>query len=306
MSSERIVSFLPSATEVLYQIGAGDQIFGVTHECKFPESAKRKPKVINSSFDPAKMNSKEIDNKIVELMQSGRDIYVIDDRILKEAKPDLIVAQGVCEVCSPFTKEIKRAISILDYKPDVLILDPHDLDDILISIMDVAERVGRIKEGRKLIVSLQNRIDSIRIRPKENKPKVLCIEWIDPFFAAGHWIPQMVEIAGGINGLGSYGKPSYRIGIDEIIKFDPDKIILMPCGFDIDRTLIEFKQAKISNDWKSLQAVQNNEIFAVDAGAYFSKPSPRTITGLEILAKIIHPDKFLDIIVPTNSFIKIK
>lgn len=306
MSSERIVSFLPSATEVLYQIGAGDQIFGVTHECKFPESAKRKPKVINSSFDPAKMNSKEIDNKIVELMQSGRDIYVIDDRILKEAKPDLIVAQGVCEVCSPFTKEIKRAISILDYKPDVLILDPHDLDDILISIMDVAERVGRIKEGRKLIVSLQNRIDSIRIRPKENKPKVLCIEWIDPFFAAGHWIPQMVEIAGGINGLGSYGKPSYRIDMDEIIKFDPDKIILMPCGFDIDRTLIEFKQAKISNDWKSLQAVQNNEIFAVDAGAYFSKPSPRTITGLEILAKIIHPDKFLDIIVPTNSFIKIK
>ncbi|HEX2067277.1 MAG TPA: cobalamin-binding protein [Nitrososphaeraceae archaeon] len=306
MSSERIVSFLPSATEVLYEIGAGDQIFGVTHECKFPESAKRKPKVINSSFDPAKMNSKEIDNKIVELMQSGRDIYVIDDRILKEAKPDLIVAQGVCEVCSPFTKEIKRAISILDYKPDVLILDPHDLDDILISIMDVAERVGRIKEGRKLVVSLQNRIDSIRIRPKENKPKVLCIEWIDPFFAAGHWIPQMVEIAGGINGLGSYGKPSYRIGIDEIIKFDPDKIILMPCGFDIDRTLIEFEQAKISNKWKSLQAVQNNEIFAVDAGAYFSKPSPRTITGLEILAKIIHPDKFLDIIVPTNSFIKIK
>lgn len=306
MSSERIVSFLPSATEVLYEIGAGDQIFGVTHECKFPESAKRKPKVINSSFDPAKMNSREIDNKIVELMQSGRDIYVIDDRILKEAKPDLIVAQGICEVCSPFTKEIKRAISILDYKPDVLILDPHDLDDILISIMDVAERVGRIKEGRKLVVSLQNRIDSIRIRPKENKPKVLCIEWIDPFFAAGHWIPQMVEIAGGINGLGSYGKPSYRIDMDEIIKFDPDKIILMPCGFDIDRTLIEFEQAKISNKWKSLQAVQNNEIFAVDAGAYFSKPSPRTITGLEILAKIIHPDKFLDIIVPTNSFIKIK
>jgi iron complex transport system substrate-binding protein len=252
------------------------------------------------------MNSKEIDNKIVELMQSGRDIYVIDDRILKEAKPDLIVAQGVCEVCSPFTKEINRAISILDYKPDILILDPHDLDDILISIMDVAERVGRIKEGRKLVVSLQNRIDSIRIRPKQNKPKVLCLEWIDPFFTAGHWIPQMVEIAGGINGLGSYGEPSYHINIDEIIKFDPDKIILMPCGFDIDRTLIEFEQAKISNEWKSLLAVQNNEIFAVDAGAYFSKPSPRTITGLEILAKIIHPDKFLDTIVPTNSFIKIK
>ena len=306
MSSERIVSFLPSATEILYEIDAGDQIVGVTHECKFPEAAKGKPRVINASFNPANMNSKEIDNKIVELMQSGRDIYVIDDKILKEAKPDLIVAQGVCEVCSPFTKEIKRAMSILDYEPDILILDPHDLDDILISIMDVAERVGRIKEGRKLVASLQNRIDSIRMRPKENKPKILCVEWIDPLFTAGHWIPQMVEIAGGINGLGSYGKPSYRIDVNEIIKYDPDKVILMPCGFDIDRILIEFKQAKTSNGWKSLLSVQNNEIFVVDAGKYFSKPSPRTVTGLEILAKIIHPDEFIDQLVPINSFIKIQ
>ena len=153
---------------------------------------------------------------------------------------------------------------------------------------------------------MQNRIDSIRMRPKGNKPQVICVEWIAPFFIAGHWIPQMVEISGGINGLSSCGKPSRRIDVNEIMKFNPDKIILMPCGFDIDRTLIEFKQAKISNEWKSLSAVQNNEIFAVDAGAYFSKPSPRTITGLEILAKIIHPDVFLDTIVPTNYFIKIK
>ena len=306
MSSERIVSFLPSATEVLYQIGAGDRIVGVTHECKFPEVAKRKPRVINSSFNSAKLNSKEIDNKIIELMHYGRDIYVIDDKILKEAKPDLIVAQGVCEVCSPFTKEIKRAISILDYEPDILILDPHDLDDILTSIIEVAERVGRIKEGRKLVDSLQNRIDSIRMRPKGNKPKVLCIEWIDPFFSAGHWIPQMVQIAGGINGLSSCGKPSYRIDVNEIMNFDPDKIILMPCGFDIDRILIEFEQVKNSNEWKSLLTIQNNEIFAVDADKYFSKPSPRTVTGLEILAKIIHPDKFTDQLIPMDSFIKIK
>ena len=306
MSSERIVSFLPSATEVLYQIGAGDLIVGVTHECKFPEAAKRKPRVINSSFNPSKLSSKEIDNKIIELMHYGRDIYVIDDKILKEAKPDLIVAQGICEVCSPFTKEIKRAISILDYEPDILILDPHDLDDILISIIAVAERVGRIKEGRKLVDSLQNRINSIRMRPKGNKPKVICVEWIDPFFTAGHWIPQMVEIAGGINGLSSSGKPSHRINVNEIMNFDPDKIILMPCGFDIDRILIEFEQVKNSNEWKSLLTIQNNEIFAVDAGKYFSKPSPRTVTGLEILAKIIHPDKFTDQLTPKDSFIKIK
>jgi iron complex transport system substrate-binding protein len=321
MSSERIVSFLPSSTEILYEIGAGSQIVGVTHECKYPDDAKRKPRVINSSFDASKMNSKEIDEKIVELMQSGRDIYVIDDQRLIEAKPDLIIAQGMCEVCAPFTKEINRAAFVLGYKPDILVLDPHDLDDILLSIMDIAERVDRVKEGRKLVTSLQSRIDNIRMRTGQKRrrsgssiannnnnnkqPKVLCIEWINPLFTAGHWIPQMVEIAGGINGLSSRGQPSRPMSIDEIIKFNPDKIILMPCGFDIDRTLIEAKTLEINDKWKSLHAVQGDEVYAVNAGAYFSKPGPRTITGLEVLSNIIDPDSFRDIKVPIDPFTKI-
>ncbi|HET7390359.1 MAG TPA: hypothetical protein VFJ51_06010 [Nitrososphaeraceae archaeon] len=179
------------------------------------------------------MNSKEIDQKIIELMRSHRDIYVIDDQILREAKPDLIIAQGVCEVCAPFAKEINRAASILNCNPDILILDPPDLDDILSSIMDIAERVGRVTEGRNLVVSLQKRIDNVRKVGQRigrgevhnsNKPKVLCIEWIDPFFTAGHWVPQMVEIAGGINGLSSRAQPSRRMhDINEIMKFNPDK-----------------------------------------------------------------------------------
>ena len=166
------------------------------------------------------MTSREIDNKIVGLVRTGGNIYVINDQKLKEAKPDLIIAQGVCEVCAPFTKEIDRANSILGYKPDLLVLDPHDLDDILVSIMDIAERVGRVSEGRRLVASLQNRIDNIRSdswrynkrkksgsmngidKYKQTNPRIVCIEWIDPFFTAGHWIPQMVDIAGGINGLG--------------------------------------------------------------------------------------------------------
>ena len=164
MSSERIVSFLPSSTEILYEIGAGTKIVGVTHECKYPDDAKRKPRVINSSFDASKMNSKDIDQKIIELIQSGRDIYLIDDEKLREAKPDLIIAQGVCEVCAPFTKEIDRATSVLGYTPDILVLDPHDVDDILISIMDIAERVDRVTEGHKLVVSLQKRIDNVRMK----------------------------------------------------------------------------------------------------------------------------------------------
>jgi len=318
VSSERIVSFLPSSTEILYEIGAGSRIVGVTHECKYPDDAKRKPRVINSSFDASKMNSKDIDQKIVELMQSGRDIYLIDDQKLREANPDLIIAQGVCEVCAPFTKEIDRATSVLGYNPDILVLDPHDLDDILISIMDIAERVGKVTEARTLVVSLQKRIDDIRVRAgyrriggdvynnKSNtKPKLLCLEWINPFFTAGHWVPQMVEIAGGINGLSSRAQPSHRIhDIDEIMKFNPDKIILMPCGFDLHRTLREAETLETNNKWKSLQVVQNNEVYAVNAGAYFSKPGPRTITGLEILAKIIDPEGFQNIKVPTDSFTK--
>jgi iron complex transport system substrate-binding protein len=316
VSSEKIVSFLPSSTEILYEIGAGSQIVGVTHECVYPNDAKTKPRVINCSFDASKMNSKEIDQKIVELMRSHRDIYVIDDQILREAKPDLIIAQGVCEVCAPFSKEINRAASILNYKPDILILDPHDLDDIMTSIMDIAERVGREPEGRNLVVSLQKRIDNVRTRVGQrrisrgevhnsNKPRVLCIEWIDPFFTAGHWVPQMVEIAGGINGLSSRAQPSRRMyDINEIIKFNPDKIILLPCGFDIDRTIREAKRLETNDKWRSLQCVQKNEVYAVNAGAYFSKPGPRTITGLEVLAKIINPEGFEDIRVPTDSFIK--
>lgn len=302
MPLERIVSFLPSATEVLYNLGVGNQIVGVTHECIFPANAKTKPHVIHCSFASSKMSSNEIDKKIVELMRSGKDIYVIDDHILKNARPDLIIAQGLCEVCSPFTKEINKAVRILDEKPDILILDPHDLDDILISIMDIAERIGAVKEGRKLVASLQKRIDIIQSRPIKIKPKVLCIEWIDPLFIAGHWVPQMVEIAGGINGLSSRGEPSHRITTDDVMNFDPDIMVLMPCGFDLSRTLKEFASLENMAGWKSLRAVQNNNVYSVNARAYFSKPSPRAITGLEVLAKIINPDAFKEVKIPMNSF----
>jgi iron complex transport system substrate-binding protein len=320
--NSRIVSFLPSSTEMLYAIGAGDQITGVTHECKYPDDAKRKPRVINSSFDATRLTSREIDNKIGGLMKTGGNIYVINDQNLRNAKPDLIIAQGVCEVCAPFTKELDRASSVLGYRPELLILDPHDLDDILISIMDVAEKVGRVSEGRKLVVALQNRIDTVRrsigeIIKRKNannnsmdnanniRPRIVCIEWIDPLFTAGHWIPQMVEIAGGINGLSTVGQPSRRMHIEEILKYNPDKVILMPCGFDLERTSEEVNKLEESDKWKSLQAVRRDEVYAVDANSYFSKPGPRTVTGVEILAKIFYPECSSIADLPANSFTKV-
>lgn len=303
----RIVSFLPSATETLYELGLGRQLAGVTHECKYPPAARKKPQVIRPSFDPAKMTGKEIDARIAELVRSGGDIYMVDEKALKEADPDLIVAQGLCEVCSPFTKEISRAVNLLGGRPDVLVLDPHDLDDVLASIMDVAEKVGRVREGRRLVSSLQKRIDAVRAMRIKSRPRVACVEWVDPPFTAGHWVPQMVEYAGGINGLSSMGEQSRRMmDYGEMAKFDPDIIVMMPCGFGIERTLEEMKVLKGNEKWESLRAVKQKNVYAVESGAYFSKPSPRTIVGLEILARIIHPEASRKIKVPKGSYKKIK
>lgn len=308
-----MASLLPSSTEILYELEIADQIVGVTHECNYPEDAKTKPKLIHSSFDTVILQSIDIDKKIVEMMKAGQDIYVIDDEELIKSRPDIIIAQGICDVCAPSVKELDRAVTILGYKPDVLVLDPHDLDGILQSIINIAEKVNKVNEGHRLIASLQKRIDYIVERVsnqvnndvKNPKTKVVCIEWIDPFYTAGHWIPQMVTIAGGINGISSRGKPSRRMSMDEIKLFGPDKIVLMPCGFDLNRTLREARILEKNDDWKSLQAVQNNEVYLVNANAYFSKPGPRTIVGLEILAKIINPKLFEDLYVPSNSFTKL-
>jgi iron complex transport system substrate-binding protein len=310
---KNIVSFLPSATEILYELGAGHHLLGVTHECNYPEEAKSKPRIINSSFNSSIMSSKEIDNKIVELISTEKNIYIINDHFLKELKPDIIIAQGICEVCSPFTKEINRAISILGYNPEVVILNPKNIIDILDNISEIAQKVEKIKEGQDLVRKLEDKIDRVKriieVKNLEKLPRILCLEWLDPFFTAGHWVPEMVEIAGGINGLSKPKEQSRRTSIEEIKKFDPDKIILMPCGFNIDRTIKEYKNTTTTlnenQEWNNLRAIKNKELYVVDAGSYFSKPGPRTITGIEILAKIISPNEFKHITIPENSYSKL-
>ena len=216
-------------------------------------------------------------------------------------------------MCSPFTKEIKRAISILGYNPKVIVLDPRNISDILDNINEIATNIGKVKEGKRLVRLLEAKINRIKKNSelktnKENLPRIVCLEWLDPFFTAGHWVPEMVEIAGGINGLSKWKEQSRRASIGEIKKFDPDKIILMPCGFNIDRTIKEYKNSSTLNknqEWNNLRAIKNNELYVVDAGSYFSKPGPRTITGIEILAKIISPNEFEHITIPENSYTKL-
>ena len=303
----RICSFLPSATEILYELGLGDSVVGVTHECDFPSDASKKTIVVRSAFDASRLTSEEIDSMIVQLVREGKDIYVIDDDALRKANPDLIVAQGLCEVCSPYLKELDRAMKILDNKPKVIVLDPHDLDEILVNIEQVAKNVEKEKKGEEVVKALRSRIDNVRSVTKSimHIPRVLCIEWLDPIFTAGHWVPQLVELAGAINGVSKRGEPSRRMKWEEVLEFDPDIIVLMPCGFDVERMMNELWRIEKQEEWKNIDAVKNKMVYATDASSYFSRPGPRTVTGLEILAKIIHPDMFSNLNVPESSFRRI-
>jgi len=306
MEPQRIVTFLPSATELIYSLGADDKLFGVTHECNYPSGAKTKPRVISSVFDPASMSSKQIDDKICQLMTDGKEIYNLNRENLLNAKPDLIISQNICEVCSAHTEHVKIAVDMLEKKPEVYTMDPHGVDEILVSIMDISKMIGKEKEGNELVDSLSKRLGFVKSKTFEERPKVVAIEWVDPFFTSGHWIPEMIESAGGENLISTEKMPSRKMKLEEIQEVNPDIIVMMPCGFDVKRTISEYNSVLAENpDWNELKAVKENNVYAVDANSYFSKPSLRTITGIEVLAKIIHPDVFGDLQLPEDSFTKI-
>lgn len=287
-------------------LGAQDLLFGVTNQCNYPAEANNKPQVIRSAFDSESMTSFQIEEKIQELSRLQNDFFIINYDLLKIIQPDLIISQGLCDVCSPHKKEILDTIQFLDNKPHSLVLDPHTVDDIMQNILDIAKTVGKETDGSQIKVSLTKKIEKISTTNKNNRPKVICLEWFDPFYICGHWVPQMVEIAGGINGISMIGERSRKINLSQIAQFDPDILILSPCGFDLHKVLQEYGSLQKNNQWNSLRAVQNDMVFAVDALPYFSRPSPRIIMGIEILAKIINPDSSVDLVVPSNSYSRLK
>ena len=306
MKSKRIVSFLPSATELIYELEAQEKLFGVTHECNYPNDASSKPRVIESVFEPENMSSQEIDDQICSLSERGEDIYKLVTQNVINAKPDLIISQEICEVCSAYTNQVKNAIKILDEKPEIYSMSPHDVQGILKCVKDIAEKIDKVQRGIEIVNSLNSRINKIKNVQISNKPKVLGIEWIKPFFTSGHWVPEMIEFSGGINMITKTGEHSRKMNIEEIENTDPDVLVLMPCGFDVQRTVSEYdKYLRNDTRWNQLRAVKNKKVFAVDANSFFSKPSIRIVKGIEILAKILHPEIFTHLEVPNSSFLKI-
>jgi len=303
---QRIVSFLPSATELIYALEAQEQLLGVTHECTYPKEAKNKPKIINTVIDSENLDSKQIDEITCKLMNDGQDIFVLDKENIKNAKPSLIVSQNTCEVCAAHTNQIQQAVEMLETKPEIYSMDPHSVKEILEGITEFAKIIDREEKGKKLKKELEFRIEKIKNKKIINKPRIVAIEWVNPFFTAGHWVPEMIEISGGINMISKTGEHSQRMKMQEIVNAKPEIIILMPCGFDVMRTKKEYEKfLKNDQEWNKLQAVKKGNVFAVDANSFFSKPSIRTIEGIEILAKIIHPEIFSDLSVVENAYMKL-
>ncbi|KEQ57290.1 periplasmic binding protein [Marine Group I thaumarchaeote SCGC AAA799-B03] len=306
MTVNRIVSFLPSATELLYEFGVEDKIYGVTHECRFPEEAISKPQVISSVIDSDKLSSNEINTQTCQLLNEGKDIFILNEKNLKDANPDLIISQETCEVCAAYTNQVNKALQIIDRKPIIHSMDPHNISEILDTVIKLGKILEEEDKAKEISESLEKRIQKIKNTEHTNIPKILAIEWIEPFFTAGHWVPEMIEIAGGRNTISKTGEHSRRMDFEEISNSDADIIILMPCGFDTKRIISEYNDILEKNErWNRLKAVQNKAVFAVDANSFFSKPSIRTIEGIEILAKIIHPEKFKDVNVSKNSFARV-
>ncbi len=290
----RVVSLLPSATEIVHFVGAGETLVGVTHECDHPESVERLPKLTSASIDHHALTSAEIDTAIGERLTDAESIYSLDVELLEELNPDLILTQGLCDVCAVSLSIVERAVTLLQEAPRVLSMNPTSLVEVLDVTIEVGDAVGKGVQAHANVEALKSRLAHVEEAVVGlPRPRVGCIEWLDPPFSAGHWVPEMVGFAGGEELFTKAREHSRRLSWEEVFEAAPEVLILMPCGFNVGRTLKEARTLSDLPEWGDLPAVKNGHVWAVDANSYFSRPAPRLVEGVEILARILHPQAFL-------------
>jgi iron complex transport system substrate-binding protein len=284
----KICSLLPSATEILFALGLGDQVVGVSHECDFPLEARHKPVLIRSRITRTESPA-AIDRQVREFRERGESLYSVDMDKLCALQPDLIVTQDLCHVCAATPDDLGSALARLPVQPRVLTLNPHSLADVSADIRSVGTATGRAPQSDSVIAEFEGRITAVD-RAVANLPRkrVVCLEWVDPPYAAGHWVPEMVERAGGVDVLGHAGKPAARADWDAILAARPEVIVVMPCGYSLEQAVAEFGQLALPQGWGDTPAVRNGCVFLVEASGYFSRPGPRLAAGVEILAEAIH------------------
>ena len=297
----RICSLLPSATEILYALGLDEHIVGVSHTCDYPQEAQGKPTVTRSVRDVKDLNSQEIDSIIQQARQSGNPVHWIDEALLSELRPDLIITQEICEVCAVDSGSVFQTVAkVLDYEPRIITSRPSGLEDIYQNIMNISNAADAIDRGQDLIDNLQSRVRKIQnnLPQSQNKVKVFCIDWLNPIRNTGQWTPELVELAGGIEGLAIKGGQTREVGREEILQYDPDYIMVMPCAFDIQRGEEESNTyLKSDRQWNSLTAVKNDRVFLFD-GLIPSRHGPRVIDVLEGLAEAMHPEQLSGLTAP--------
>ena len=280
----RIVSLVPHATELLYALGCGDELIAVTHECDHPAAARGLPALTRDTI-PRDLDAAGIDAAVRERVAAGESIYELDAAKLAQLEPDLIVTQALCPVCAVSYDDVQAIAAQLPSHPRVVALDPHTIGESLADVRTIALATGHRDEGIALVARAAGRIDRVRLAVQgARRRSVVALEWLDPPFAAGHWTPQLIEFAGGIDLLGSPGEASMEVDWEMVAAAEPEVVVVMPCGYDAPRALIEAREHA-----DRLAALRATRIVAVDASAYFSRPGPRLVDGLELLAHILHP-----------------
>jgi iron complex transport system substrate-binding protein len=288
--ARRICSLLPSATEIVCALGLEDRLVAVTHECDYPAIAREKPAVTTSVISSETLTAGEIDLAVRDSLTEQATIYHLDAALLDELRPDLILTQDLCEVCAVGSNEVRQVVAGLAVQPHVVSLEPSTLGDVLDSILLVGRLTGTLRRALQVVERLREHIraveDAVRGRPVR---RVLTLEWTDPPFVGGHWVPEMVALAGGEDVLGRVGEPSREVTWEEIAATDADIAIAMPCGFGLQRSVEEVTGARLPDAWNALPVVVEGRVFAVDGSSYFNRPGPRLVDGVEILAAILHP-----------------
>jgi len=290
----RIVSLLPSTTEIVCALGLDAELVGITHECDYPAAAVDKPRLTASRISHETMTSLEIDHAVRSQLDGHGSIYDLDEARLRALNPDLILTQELCEVCAVSYKTVERAARMFEADVKVVSLEPNTIEDVFENISMVGELTARSSEADQLVGSLTARLDRIKAKTADldYRPRTLMLEWLEPPFAPGHWVPEQVAIAGGDAAFGKAGQRSVTTNAEEIRAYAPEVIVLIPCGYYKEDILRQLPGAKLPEGWNDLPAVKANAVWATDATSYFSRPGPRIVDGVEILARILHPEIF--------------
>ncbi len=290
----RIVSLVPAATEICFALGLGSDLVGVSPECDYPSAATDIPPVSRTLLDYEGKTSAETSQMVGKRLASGGALYRVDAKNLESAAPDVILTQGLCEVCAPTTDDVRAVAARLSTRPKIVPLDPHSLRDVLQDIERVGKACGASGAANATVGELRDRIERIAFLTGHlhEATATLCLEWLDPLFVAGHWVPEMIELAGGQPLLAAKGEKSKRVEPKDVVMSAPQTAILMPCGYHLDRAVKEAPAATAQTWWQDLPAARNRRVWVTDGSSYFNRPGPRLVEGLEILAHILHPEIF--------------